>query len=196
MSIIEKAGGIFLESDMNVGVKFQLWPDDLAEGKSVNWSSIGVIGRAEPIVAYQNSSAQQFSLTLQFVSSLDGSDDGTPQKVQEKLNFLKSTTYPIKSTSGFSTRPPVVIFILGEMIDARCVVNSYSAEWSDTPWNIVEEDAPLSNNPFKASSILGITQDSYYDFPLYAKVKMNLMTVNAVVHDSAYVRINGDRRIV
>ena len=195
MSIIEKAGGIFLESDMSIGVKFQLWPDDLVEGKSVNWSSTGVVGRAEPIVAYQNSGAQQFSLTLQFVSSLDGGDDGTPQKVQEKLNFLKSTTYPLKSNSGFSTRPPVVIFILGEMIDARCVVNSYSVEWSDTPWNIVD-DAPLSTNPFKASSILGITQDPYYDYPLYAKVKMNLMTVNARVHDSTYVRTKGDRRKV
>lgn len=202
MSVISDSGGIFLASDLTVGVRFQMWPDSIDDSKSVNWAGIDVVGRSEPIMTYHSSTSQRFALTLVFHASVDASDEGTPGEVKRKVDFLKSLTYPVRSKAGYSTYPPVVQFIVGDLINSRCVVNTVNAVW-EGPWEIVtsfDEPAVKFNG---RSSGLAVREKLFGNFdtyeieteatlPLMARVKLELTVVNLVPLDHATVMSRGD----
>jgi hypothetical protein len=196
MSLISDSAGIFLASDPTQGVRFQLWPEDITDIKSVNWAPIEVIGRSEPIMTYHSSSSQQFSFTLMFASSIDQADQETPEKVRDRVNFLKSLAYPIKTRAGFTTFPPVVLLIVGDLINSRCVVTSVEANWRG-PWSLSEVvdldvfGAVGGSGLAVAASLESIK--SVVSLPIVATVKISMITVHQTPLTHETVRLRGDR---
>lgn len=193
MSYFDSAAGIFLTSDPSIGVRFQLWPDSIEDAKSVNWAGVEVIGRSEPIQTYHSSSAQQFSFTLMFAASVDSADEGTPKAVKEKVDFLKSLTYPVKVKAGYTTYPPTVWLVVGNLINSRCIANSVRASWTG-PWAMKDEqvaDEQPSGFEFVGSEPTFRTE-SFIDLPIMASVQITLSTVHESPLDFDSVRTGGD----
>lgn len=195
MSLISESAGIFLASDLTKGVRFQLWPDAIEDTKSVNWANIEIVGRSEPILSYHSSNSQRFAFTLMFVASVDASDQETPEKVKRKVDFLKALTYPVRSKSGYSTYPPTVMLVVGDLINSRCVVNSVSAIW-EGPWSIeTEQDfESIANVPGLAgrSRLSSGIAKTLASLPIIAKVKIELTAVQLTPLDYGTVASVGD----
>lgn len=196
-SYFEKSGGIFLVDDPTKGIKFQLWPESIEDQKSVNWSSIDVLGRSEPIPIYRGSSHQLLRFELMFAASIDQADRGTAQDVERKLNFLKGLAYPQFVSRGVTTTPPMVWVIFGESIMSRCVLQGIRVSKSG-PWNMSEvpNNAGLVSerivNPIELLDPEAIS-DPYVDYPLTAKAELEFMVVQVSPLVSGQVMWLGDK---
>lgn len=182
MSGFDGSAGIFLTSDPTVGIRFQVWPDNISDYKNVKWSSIEVIGRSEPIRTYTSSSPQTFRFKLMFVASIDAADGGVASDVKRKVDFLKSLVYPSKTSSGYTVNPPTVWLIVGDLINSRCIASSVSAEWNGV-WDVESDD------------IIGpgaVSEDMRVTLPLAAHVDISFEVVNVEPFDSERVRRSGD----
>lgn len=189
--IIDRCAGIFLVSDPTIGVRFQMWPDSIEDSKSVNWGSIDVIGRSEPVRTYHSSTAQMFSFTLMFVASVDADDQGTTKDVQDKVNFLKSLTYPVRTPSGYTTYPPAVHLIVGNLINSRCIATSVDVNWTG-PWEVIAETATLGGTESNFQDEPQVASEFTANLPISASVKITLATAHARPLDSEQVRRYGD----
>lgn len=199
MSLIADSAGIFLADDIAQGVRFQCWPESISDAKAVNWASMDIVGRSEPILSYHSSTSRKLSLTLIFVASIDEKDEVGTRKVQERVNFVKSLQYPRKSKgTGFSSTPPVALLIVGDLIYTKCVVESVDVEWSgvwefDYVTTVSYDLAPADKN--SALPKFEVTQDSrpIVSLPYTAKVSMSLLCLNYAPLTHEYVKVNGDR---
>lgn len=204
MSIISDSGGIFLASDITSGVRFQCWPETISDAKSVNWASMDVVGRSEPILSFHSSTNRKLGLTLIFVASVDEKDEIGVAKVQQRVNFVRSLMYPVRGKgTGFSSAPPVALLIVGDLIYTRCVVESVEIEWSgvwefDYVTQLRRDFSSAAGAPglaLRGAGRLSITEDTrpIASLPILAKVSMTVLCINdnPLTHD--YVRLNGDR---
>lgn len=204
MSLISESAGLFLASDPTKGVRFQMWPDNIQDSKVVNWSNIEVIGRSEPILAFHSSGSRELAFMLLFAASVDEADDIGVAKVQERVNFLKSCSYPTKSKeTGFSTMPPVLTLIVGDLIYTRCVIKSIDISWAGT-WEFdfvtqLRTDfsgaSGRSGLALRGSNALSITEDTrpLISLPHIARVNLGLVCLNEIPLTHDYVLSNGDR---
>lgn len=197
-SYFDKSGGIFLVEDPTMGIKFQCWPDSIEDQKSVNWSSIDVIGRAEPIPIYRGSSYQTLRFELMFAASIDQADSGNIKLVINKVNFLKSLAYPQVAKNGVSTTPPLVWVIFGETIMSRCVLQGIRVDYNG-PWNIstVPPNSGLVSegiiNPIELLDPEQTEANPFVDYPLTAKVELEFMVVQNAQLTHTTVRSSGDK---
>ena len=204
MSIISDSGGIFLANDITSGVRFQCWPETISDAKAVNWASMDIVGRSEPILSYHSSTNRKLGLTLIFVASIDEKDEVGTQKVQERVNFIKSLQYPVRSKgTGFSSTPPVALLIVGDLIYTKCVVESVDVEWSGV-WEfdyVTQLRRDFSNSAgvpglaLRGNGLLTITEDTrpIASLPIMAKVSISLLCINDTPLTHEYVRSKGDR---
>lgn len=197
MTYFEKSGGIFLVDDPTIGVKFQLWPESVEDQKSVNWASLDVIGRGEPIPIYRGSSYQTLRFELGFVASIDQADNGKVEDVDRKINFLKSLAYPKFVSKGVTTTPPLVWVIFGESIMSRCVLQGIRVI-KEGPWNLatVKNNSGLVSeriiNPIELLDPDELV-DPYVDHPLMARAELEFMVIQVSPLMSDQVRALGDR---
>jgi len=184
----EKAG-IFLAParsviDINLveltGVRWQVWPDEISDEKSVEWGNIPIIGRAEPIKTYFASRQRVFAFTLFFVASADSNDGGTAEDVRKKVNFLRSLTYPRRTPGGLVLTPPVAQLIVGDLISSRCVASTVRASYTG-PWDTFQR-VRSSLGPFDQVYDESVGRP-YFNLPIMAKVDMVLEEVNEIQHE-------------
>lgn len=198
------SGGIFLVSDPSKGVRFDLWPASVEDQKSVNWASIDVIGRSEPIPIYRGSGHQTIRFQVMLSSSVDNTEIGGhsnlgEDKVFREVSFLKSLAYPSAIPgSGLTTTPPPVWVILGEYITHRCVLEGIRVN-IDGPWNVAEapgeeeEGLLILDGRVVHQKIYqpGRTED-HVDYPMTAKVDLEFKVVQFTPLTSEHVAEKGD----
>lgn len=163
-------GVIALVDDPSKKVTFDTWPE-IQDQKSANWAMIPVIGRSEPIPIYQNSNARGVSLNLRLAAGVQQGDD--EKKMNERLNFLKSLTYPSKARS-FSAHPPLVWVICGDHLNVKAFAQDVAVSYSNMPWG---------------------HDDEVVTHPLVADVRIKFVVVNDDLHSSGSVREKGDNQL-
>jgi hypothetical protein len=84
--------------------------EDPTKNRNVNYEDVAIRGRSEPHVYYANTDAAVYSLNISFIASLDEGDNGNPQTVREKENFLESLCMPdygrVPGKPASVVRPP------------------------------------------------------------------------------------------
>lgn len=163
-------GVIALVTDPTQKLAFDTWPE-IQDQKSSNWTMIPIIGRSEPIPMYQSSGARVVSLSLRLAAGVVPGDD--EKKMEERLSFLKSLTYPSRPgiAGSLSTHPPLVWVICGEHLNIKAFAQDVAVSYADMPWGHDEE---VATNP------------------LVADVKIKFVVVNDKLHTSESVRGGGD----
>lgn len=183
ISEFEKAG-IFLAPARSVidtdptgltGVRWQVWPDEITDEKSVEWGNIPIIGRSEPIKTYFASRQRVFAFSLFFVASADQSDGGTSESVRKKVNFLRALVYPRRTPGGLVLTPPPVLLIVGDLISSRCVASTVRASYSG-PWDTFQR-VRSSLGPLESVYDEPVGRP-YFNLPIIAKVDIVLEEVN------------------
>jgi len=205
MTFISDSAGIFLASDVTKGIRFQMWPDSIDDAKSVNWNNIDVIGRSEPLVVYHSSGPRELAFTLFFSASVDEKDEIGTAKVQEKVNFIKSLSYPVRAKeTGFSTSPPLILLIVGDLIYTRCILKSYNVAWAgawefDYISQLRTNFSGFAGRPGLAlrgsAAFNSLTEDTrpLVSLPQIAKVSIVLQCINSVPLTMEDVVANGDK---
>ena len=163
-------GVIALVTDPSQKLYFDTWPT-IQDQKSATWTMIPIIGRSEPIPMYQSSGARVVSLSLRLAAGVMEGDD--EKKMNERLSFLKSLTYPSRPgvAGSLSTHPPLVWVICGEHLNIKAFAQDVSVSYADMPWGSDEE---VATNP------------------LAADVNIKFVVVNDKLHTSESVRGGGD----
>lgn len=164
-------GAIIQVNDTSKRVNFDSWPD-IADQKSANWTLIPILGRAEPIPMYQSSGARGLGVNLRLAAGLEKGD--TEKDLNERLNFLKSLTYPgtVGLDEAFYVHPPLVWVICGEHINVKAFAQDISVAYNNnTPWG---------------------NDDDVVTHPLVVDVKMKFVVVNDYLPNSNTVRDSGD----
>lgn len=161
-------GAIALVKDPSQRVAFDTWPD-IQDQKSANWTMIPIIGRSEPIPMYQSSNARAIALSLRLAAGFEKDDD--EKKMNERLSFLKSLTYPSKTRGGINVHPPMVWVICGEHLNVKAFAQDISVSYQESPWGHDEE---VVTHPFMAD------------------VRMKFVVVNDLLHTDSSVRNKGD----
>jgi len=139
---------------------FTYLPEEINHsGAEPTYNDIEIVGRWAPYQVYQNTSAEEFSFTLQFFSYTNVFQD-----VIAKVNFLRSLKYPV-NYGGISYRPPKVLFVFGELIAKMCIVKEATPVYR-APWEVNElADVPgRANYPLlpmsaECSLTLGVVSD-------------------------------------
>jgi len=112
---------LYLEDNTEERLEFQLVPDEIAWNKAAEYASVPILGRSEPIRVYSSSTTKIFNLTLGFMASVDGGDDGVPEsEIDGRVRWCESLVYP-EVKGGVYLPTPTVIFVFGTLIDVRCV---------------------------------------------------------------------------
>ena len=179
---------IILETEPAERVEFQVWPDTITAAKSVNWADVNIIGRSEPVKTYQSGTPRTFNFILSFVASVDAGDQGTPEWVKENVNFLESLVY--SQQTGITFFPPVVLLLVGDLINSRCVVRSVSVILKG-PWSLSERKKIVAQQP--GGSRLSVSEEvvedpAFVSLPLFADVAIQLEEVNLIPDTSSFVR--------
>lgn len=161
-------GLIALTKDPSKRVYFDTWPS-ITDQKSASWTMIPIIGRAEPIPMYQSSGARGLGLALRLAAGVQSGDDEV--KLNERLSFLKSLTYPGK-VGDYHIHPPIVWVICGDHINVKAFAQDVSVTYNDnTPW--------------------GVDNDTV-THPLVVDVKMKFIVVNDYLPNNDSVIQDGD----
>jgi len=112
---------------------FTYLPEEINHsGAEPTYNDIEIVGRWAPYQVYQNTSAEEFSFTLQFFAYVSVQKD-----VVDKVNFLRSLKYPV-SYGGISYRPPKVLFVFGDLIAKMCIVKEATPVYR-APWEVNQE---------------------------------------------------------
>lgn len=122
-------------------LEFQIFPEEISMSKAAEYTSMGIVGRSEPVRAYSSSGSKTYSFELTFVASVDQNDGGSSYDVLEKINWLESLVYP-EYKNNITYPPPVVFLIVGDAINARCITTEVSPVLRG-PWEINE--SPLGD---------------------------------------------------
>jgi len=126
-------------------LQFGYIPEEISDSKSANYNLIDIPGRSEPIISYMNSSPRELSLHLIFMAGV-GQDKHTatgdsssitednPQRVKQKVDWLRSLVYPDYSAAGIVRPPHRVLLSIGNLIKSVCITMSVSAVYK-APWD-------------------------------------------------------------
>lgn len=111
--------------DMTHGGFFKFYVPEFEESAGANWSSIDIIGRSVPVVAYNHTSARtiQVSLDLYAGVGMYGVSEDPVGKLHADANFLKSLEYP-DYTNPITRPPSTVHIILGSAFNLVGVVSN------------------------------------------------------------------------
>jgi hypothetical protein len=164
---------LLLESDTRQRLEFQFMPERITDAKGVSWHSQSIVGRSEPYISYDSSGSRVFTFDLKFTASVDAGDDGRPEEVVRKVNWLRALQYP-EVANGLVLGPSVCWFIVGYNWIASRVVCAQATPSYEGPWN---------GNEFPRV-VLG---------PLSATVSLSLLEVNLVPREAATVRAGLER---
>lgn len=135
-------------------LEWQVWPEEINESKSVDWSNVAIIGRAEPYLVYSSSGPRIFTFTLGFMSSVDGTDTGEADEVRKSMAFIESLAYPDVS-HGIVVPPPTCILVIGKLLDTRVVLTNYNFRWLG-PWEL--SDAFVPDLPMRAEATITLQE--------------------------------------
>lgn len=136
---------IALEQDpVTSKLVFQLPPSEVQAPKSAVYEEIDILGRSEPYSSYRSSTATIYSFTLNWIDSMGTEDDPpgmTPEqgmiRMQAALKFLQSLVFP-QYQSAQTKAPPMVFFVVGMFIAARCaVVSATPTVPRESAWNFL-----------------------------------------------------------
>lgn len=116
---------------------FTSMPETFSDAKAPNWSSQEIIGRWTPVRGYSSSGPRTISIMLTFHSGVDKADsEGTKVLVLDKVNWLRSLTYPNYSNVAYSPDP--VMLRIGRMVFMKSIVTGFDCNWR-APWDLDEE---------------------------------------------------------
>lgn len=104
------------------------------------YSDLDVIGRAEPYRTFAGTGVREMTFVLQFAAQGLGvpgeqisptvARDIINEEVIQPVRFLDAMKYPVEDTEvQISYAPPPVYLQLGELFQARCVVQNAVATW-------------------------------------------------------------------
>lgn len=117
--------GAYLKFENDRGQLVDIKPQ---ESKSAQYSPIELKGRFEPLMVYEGSSER----TVSFEMNLYFSD---PEKLETFIDRLRSLVYPVRRR-GFYFPPPSVIFVWGDAIKFRGVVQEFNVSYAESIYNI------------------------------------------------------------
>ena len=180
-----KQGQYGVAGDYEYLIELPMYPENVQESISPNWTSQNVLGRSSPLAAYANTSLKSvnFTLTLHrdFLTGSYSLTKSDMQKITNEANrqpagkqlqqaggpfdtrtwyvdinkMLQMSCYPQYTTVGLI--PPTTYFIFGQMI-LKGYVSNYSTNWT----------LPIINS-FYAWNTVTIAMECYPDTIMSAR---------------------------
>ena len=145
-------------------LQFQWFPEEISDSVQPNWEAVDVLGRSEPFQNYSNTSAREFTLDLEFyatgigkvsplimaggilsefgVESVDENEFMSPMfdsidlQVLQKIRFIQSLAYPIKTTAGYVSAPAECFLVIGKWLNARVIMTGAADITFSGPWDV------------------------------------------------------------
>jgi hypothetical protein len=128
---------------------FTSMPPELGSSKQANISPIHILGRANPLWVYSNSSERSWNLELKFFVTVNSirvagvvpgsvaksiNDFDVREQVLDKVNWCESLVYPIY-IDGLSRGVPEVLFFFGDTLRVKCICTDVNTSFPG-PWYI------------------------------------------------------------
>jgi hypothetical protein len=85
--------GIIQDYETGEFIEFFTFSDP-QKSRSANYDDVAVRGRSEPHDFYSSTDAQDWSLTIYLIASIEQNDEGSVISVRKKENFLESLLMP------------------------------------------------------------------------------------------------------
>lgn len=98
----------------------QFTTTDLVEDISANYSEFRTLGRAQPILMFNDNANDRMSFTARFWAQHNGLLGLFADKVDDKVEALRGLAKPVSHLG----RPRIFDFSVGEFISMRCVVET------------------------------------------------------------------------
>jgi len=132
--------------DMNTQLEpiwFQTNPT-ISDGKSAEFDSVSIQGRAEPVQVYRSSGARTISLDLTYQAYSKEHDE---RWVAQQIARMRALVYPIyrrdRLSSGAFLPPPLVLLNYGtRFVNLPCIVTNYSISYSEDDVIDIENSLP------------------------------------------------------
>ena len=136
-------------------IVFRAIIDSFTDTHSPSWSSVAMIGRADPNYTYTGYSRE---VNISFTVFATSRDEMKP--IYRKLNALASYTAPEYGTGTIAMKSPWMRMTIGDLLVQQPVlINSLSYTFADgdTTWEInIEDDPTMMQAPHKISVSLGL----------------------------------------
>jgi hypothetical protein len=147
-NVLEGADG---EDDI---IAFRATLDSLSDNHSPNWSTVSMIGRADPNYAY---TGYNRDITLGFTVYATSRDEMKP--IWRKLNALAGYTAPEYSSQTIGLKGPWMRITIGDLFYQQpAIITSltYTLVDADTTWEInIEQDPTMMQLPHKVTVQIG-----------------------------------------
>ena len=141
--------------DIDDIIVFRAIIDSFTDTHSPSWSSVAMIGRADPNYTYTGYSRE---VNISFTVFATSRDEMKP--IYRKLNALASYTAPEYGTGTIAMKSPWMRMTIGDLLVQQPVlINSLSYTFADgdTTWEInIEDDPTMMQAPHKISVSLGL----------------------------------------
>jgi len=149
--------GKLVNTSSGLVLSFMSTPTGWAETKSANYSSVSILGRAEPILVYENSGARTFTLNLLFwiADTEDTLGQDTEKNLKRRVNIIRSMVHP-NYAGGFQPPDKYSLFF-GQLWDGVPVVIT------DYTIAVQEELYNQENMPVIISVTLNLTEQADND---------------------------------
>lgn len=110
-----------LESvDDGFSIEGQFTTTDLVEDISANYAEFRSLGRAQPILMFQDNANDRMSFTARFYAQHNGLLGLLADKIDDKVDAIRSLAKPVPELG----RPRIFKFAVGESISMQCVVET------------------------------------------------------------------------
>lgn len=107
--IIFREAGKFTDKE----VDFFSFADSITESFAVNYQTVEKLGSPEPIYQYSGTT-KQINLSWK---AIEDDYNNLQESLSDKINILKSMTYPVIDRSGNPTNPPLVYLKYGQLTE-------------------------------------------------------------------------------
>lgn len=99
-------------------------PESVSDSYSANYGEVNALGRSSPMIDYANGGPREISFSVIL------REDKTPEGLDiiDVVNILRSMAYPEYRENDF-VDPPLIIFMLGDILNIRGVCNSVEVSW-------------------------------------------------------------------
>lgn len=155
--IIFQEVGKWVES----AAEFYAFTDSASENFTVNYQQVEKLGSPEPIYQYSGTTKQ---INLSFKAIEDDYDDNTGPTLQQRINLLKSMTYPVVDASGNPTNPPLVYLTYGQLTEEY----ASNPEEDTEDYEKYDDPAEEGNNneylPRKSNTVFGYITSLSIDY--------------------------------
>ena len=153
-----QAGNDIDEDDIIV---FRAALTNLSDSFSPSWTSVNMIGRADPNYIYSG-----YSRDLSIGFDIYATDRDEMQPIYRKLNALAGFTAPTYDPESIAMEGPWMRITIGDLFNQTPVIlNSLSYDYgvTDAPWEInIENDPNMMQVPFKISVTMAFNVISDY----------------------------------